>query len=71
MTDDDPVCGPALEIAGLDRQQCAVSRPRMWRLAVRGLDRETLIHLDRILLPILQRPTRLEAEHPAKVEQQA
>ena len=36
----------------LDRQQCTVGRH------IRGLDEDTLTHLDRVLLPILQRLAR-------------
>ena len=57
-TDDAPVYGPALEVAGLDRQQCAVHMQRTVGRHIRDLDEDTLTHLDRVLLPILQRLAR-------------
>ena len=57
-TDDDPVYGPALDASGLDRQQCAVHRQRTVGRHIRGLDEDALTHLDRVLLPILQRLAR-------------
>ena len=57
-TDDDPVYGPALETAGLDRQQCAVHMQRTVGRHIRGIDDDDLTHLDRVLLPILQRLAR-------------
>ena len=57
-TDDDPVYGPALEAAGLDRQQCAVHMQRTVGRHIRGLDKDDLTHLDRVLLPILRRLAR-------------
>ena len=57
-TDDDPVYGPALDASGLDRQQCAVHMQRTVSRHIRGLDEDTLTHLDRVLLPILQRLAR-------------
>ena len=57
-TDDDPVYGPALEAAGLDRQQCVVHMQRTVGWHIRGLDKNDLTHLDRVLLPILQRLAR-------------
>ena len=57
-TDDDPVYGPALEMAGLDRQQCAVHMQRTVGRHIRGLDDDDLTHLDRVLLPILKRLAR-------------
>ena len=57
-TDDDPVYGPALDTSGLDRQQCAVHMQRTVGRHIRGLDEDTLTHLDRVLLPILQRLAR-------------
>ncbi|MXZ42676.1 MAG: hypothetical protein F4Z18_13130 [Caldilineaceae bacterium SB0666_bin_21] len=57
-TDDDPVYGPALETAGLDRQQCAVHMQRTVGRHIRGIDEDDLTHLDRVLLPILQRLAR-------------
>ena len=57
-TDDDPVYGPALDASGLDRQQCAVHMQRTVGRHIRGLDEDTLTHLDRALLPILQRLAR-------------
>ena len=57
-TDDDPVYGPALEEAGLDRQQCAVHRQRTVGRHIRGLDQDDLTHRDRVLLPILRRLAR-------------
>ena len=43
--------GP-VEVAGLDRRPCVVSQ------AARGIDEDPLTHLDRVLLPILQRLAR-------------
>jgi len=57
-TDDDPVYGPALEAAGLDRQPCAVPRQRTVGRHIRGLDEDDLTHRDRVLLPILRRLAR-------------
>ncbi|MCY4522718.1 MAG: hypothetical protein OXC13_18335 [Caldilineaceae bacterium] len=57
-TDDDPVYGPALEAAGLDRQQCTVHMQRTVGRHIRGLDGDDLTHLDRVLLPILRRRAR-------------
>ncbi len=57
-TDDDPVYGPALDASGLDRQQCAVHMQRTVGRHIRGLDEDALTHLDRVLLPILQRRAR-------------
>ncbi len=57
-TDDDPVYGPALETAGLDRQPCAVHMQRTVGRHIRGLDEDNLTHLDRVLLPILRRLAR-------------
>ena len=57
-TDDDPVYGPALEAAGLDRQPCAVHMQRTVGRHIRGLDEDDLTHLDRVLLPILRRLAR-------------
>ncbi len=57
-TDDDPVYGPALKAAGLDRQQCAVHMQRTVGRHIRGLDKDDLTHLDRVLLPILRRLAR-------------
>ncbi|MCY4522822.1 MAG: transposase, partial [Caldilineaceae bacterium] len=57
-TDDDPVYGPALEAAGLDRQQCAVHMQRTVERHIRGLDKHDLTHRDRVLLPILRRLAR-------------
>ena len=57
-TDDDPVYGPVLDASGLDRQQCAVHMQRTVGRHIRGLDEEILTHLDRVLLPILQRRAR-------------
>ncbi len=54
--DDAPVYGPALEASGLDRQPCAVQMQRTVGRHIRGLDEDALTHLDRDLLPILQRP---------------
>ena len=56
-TDDDPVYGPALEAAGLDRQQCTVHMQRTVGRHIRSID-DDLTHLDRVLLPILQRLAR-------------
>ena len=58
MTDDDPIYGPALETAGLDRQQCAVHMQRTVGRHIRSIDEDDLTHLDRVLLPILQRLAR-------------
>ena len=57
-TDDDPVYGPALETAGLDRQQCAVHMQCTVGRHIRGIDDDDLTHLDRVLLPILRRLAR-------------
>ena len=57
-TDDDPVYGPALETAGLDRQQCAVHMQRTVGRHIRGLNEDDAAHLDRALLPILRRLAR-------------
>ena len=57
-TDDDPVYEPALDASGLDRQQCAVHMQRTVERHLRGLDEDTLTHLDQVLLPILQRLVR-------------
>ena len=57
-TDDDPVYGPALDAPGLDRQQCAVHMQRTVGHHIWGFDEEALTHLDRVLLPILQRLVR-------------
>ena len=57
-TDDDPVYGPALDASGLDRQPCAVHMQRTVGRHIRGLDKDDLTHLDRVLLPILQRLVR-------------
>ncbi len=57
-TDDAPVYGPALDASGLDRQQCAVPRQRTVGRHIRDLDEDALTHLDRALLPILQRLAR-------------
>ena len=57
-TDDDPVYGPALEASGLDRQQCAVHMQRTVGRHIRSIDDDNLTHLDRVLLPILQRLAR-------------
>ena len=54
-TDDDPVYGPALEAAGLDRQPCTAHLQRTVGRHNRGVDEDDLTHLDRIRLPILQR----------------
>ncbi len=56
-TDDDPVYGLALEEAELDRQQCAVHMQRTVGRHIRDID-DDLTHLDRVLLPILQRLAR-------------
>ncbi len=53
-TDDDPVYGPALDASGLDRQQCAVHMQRTVGRHIRGLDEDTLTHLDRVLLALWQ-----------------
>ena len=58
VTTDDPVYGPALEASGLDRQQCAVHMQRTVGRHIRGIDEDDLTHLDRVLLPILQRLAR-------------
>ena len=57
-TDEDPVYGPALEAAGLDRQPCAVHMQRTVGRHIRSVDEDDLTHLDRVLLPILQRLAR-------------
>ena len=57
-TDDDPVYGPAPEASGLDRQQCAVHMQRTVGRHIRAIDEDDLTHLDRVLLPILQRLAR-------------
>ena len=57
-TDDDPVYGPALDASGLNRQPGAVHKQRTVGRHIRGLDEDTLTHLDRVLLPILQRLAR-------------
>ena len=57
-TDDDPVYGPGLETAGLDRQQCAVHMYLIVGRHIRGIDEDDLTQLDRVLLPILQRLAR-------------
>ena len=44
-TDDDPVYGPALEEAGLDRQQCAVHMQRTVGRHIRSIDDDDLTHL--------------------------
>ena len=49
---------PALDASGLDRQQCAVHMQRTVGRHIRDLDEEALTHLDRVLLPILQRLAR-------------
>jgi len=64
-TDDNPVYGPALEAAGLDRQPCAVPRQRTVGRQSGGLDEDDLTHLDRVLLPILR---RLARERPPEAE---
>ena len=53
-----PRPGPALDASGLDRQPCAVHMQRTVGRHIRGLDEDTLTHLDRVLLPILQRLAR-------------
>ena len=57
-TDDAPEYGPALRETGLDRQQCAVHMQRTVSRHLRRIDDEDLTHLDRALLPILQRLVR-------------
>ncbi len=57
-TDDAPAYGPALRASGLDRQQCAVHMQRTVGRHIRRIDDDGLTHLDRVLLPILQRLTR-------------
>ncbi len=65
-SDDDPVYGPALEAAGLDRQPCAVPRQRTVGRHIRGLDEGDLTHLDRVLLAlweaVMQGRVRLHPE---------
>ena len=63
--DDARVYDQTLKAAGLDRQPCAVHMqyPVGWHLW--GIDEEALTHLDRVLLPILQ---RLARERPPEVE---
>ena len=58
LTTDDPVYGPGLDASGLDRQQCAAPMQRPMGRHIRGLDEDTLTHLDQVLLPILQRLAR-------------
>ena len=53
----DPVYGSALDEAGLDRQPCAVHRPRTVGGPIRGIDEE-VTHWDRVLRPILRRRAR-------------
>ena len=57
-SDDNPVYGPSLEAAGLDRQQCAVHMQRTVGRHIRSIDEDDLTHLNRVLLPILQRLVR-------------
>ena len=57
-TNDDPVYGPALDASGLDRQPCAVPMQRTVGRHIRSLDEDSPAHLDRVLLPILQRLAR-------------
>ena len=56
-TDDAPAYGPALRATGLDRQLCAVHMQRTVGRHLRRID-DDLTHLDRVLLPILQRLAR-------------
>ncbi|MCY4522683.1 MAG: hypothetical protein OXC13_18155 [Caldilineaceae bacterium] len=53
-TDDDPVYGSALKATGLDRQLCAMHLRRTVGRHIRHLDKDSLTHLDRTVLPILQ-----------------
>ena len=57
-TDDAPEYRPALKETGLDRQQCAVHMQRTVGRRLRRIDDDDLTHLDRVLLPILQRLVR-------------
>ena len=57
-TDDDPEYGPALRETGLDRQQCTVHMQRTVGRHLRRIDDDDPAHLDRALLPILQRLVR-------------
>ncbi len=68
-TDDDPVYGPALEAAGLDRQPGAVPRQRTVGRHIRGLDEDDLTHLDRVLLPILRRRARVRTPEAGPVRE--
>ena len=56
-TDDAAEYRPALRETGLDRQQCAVHMQRTVGRHLRRLDDDPA-HLDRALLPILQRLAR-------------
>ena len=62
-TDDEPVCEPALDESGLDRPPYAVHIQRTVGRHIRSLDEDSLTHLDRVLLPILQ---WLARERPPK-----
>ncbi len=54
-TDDDPVYDSALETAGLEQQQCAVHMQRTVGRHIQAIDNDDLTHLNRVLLPSLQR----------------
>ena len=56
-TDDAPAYGPALRETGLDRQQCTMHMQRTVGRHLRRID-DDLTHLDRALIPILQRLVR-------------
>lgn len=55
--DEDPVlwASPEGDRPGLDQQQCAVRKMRTVGRHIRGIDKESLIYLDEILLPCLER----------------
>ena len=62
LTTDD---APTLRDPGLDRQPCTVHMQRTVGRRLRRIDDADLTHLDRALLPILQRPAR---ERPPEAE---
>ena len=64
-TDDDLVYGPALEAAGLDRQQCTVHMRRTVERHIRSIDENALTHLDQ------ERPPEAGPRAPAAKGAQA
>ena len=61
-TDDSQVYEPTLKETGLDREPCAVRRSRTVGRHIRGIDKEALTHLDKVLLPRLVRVRPPETE---------